>query len=274
MVQLARYTPEQLNATYYLINEAGGIGHFLPNYEKMIQIGIDGYLDGMKERDGDLHRAAVSLVKGLQILPGAWAKKQIARQNWKKILSAPNELKKIAEVCRKVPQKPAETFHEALQSLWFAHMGVCLEGLNSAVSFGRVDQYLYPYYKKDIKEGRITHDEAFDLLLCFSAKTTEHVFLLSERASQYHGGFLVAQAATIGGTDKNGQDAVNDLTYLFLDVMEHAGLRDPNYMARIHDGSPKEYIRRAVDVARKATGCRGCSMTALRWKRWSGMGFL
>jgi len=255
--QFARYIPEQLNATYYLINEAGGIGHFLPNYEKMIRIGITGYLDEIKDKDDDLHKAAKIVCEGLSDYARRLGDEAGRQSGLEKDSARAEELKKIAEVCHNVPEKPARTFHEALQSLWLAHMAVCLEGINSAVSFGRVDQYLYPYYKKDKDEGRITPQEAFDLLLCFSAKTTEHVFLVSERTAQYHGGYLVAQAATIGGMDKEGNDAVNELTYLFLDVMEHAGLRDPNYMARIHAKSPKEYIRRAVDVARKGNGVPG-----------------
>lgn len=257
IARFARYVPEQLTATYYLINEAGGIGHFLPNYAKMIQIGIDGYLKMIKDRDDDLSKAAQIACEGITDYARRLGDETIRQADLEKDPGRAEELRKIAGVCHKVPQKPAETFHEALQSLWLTHMAVCLEGLNSAVSFGRVDQYLYPYYKKDIEKGRITPEEAFELLLCFSAKTTEHVFLLSERASQYHGGYLVAQAATVGGTDSQGRDVVNALTYLFLDVMEHAGLRDPNYMARIHAGSPKEYIRRAVDVASKGNGVPG-----------------
>ncbi len=252
-----QYVPEQLKASYYLINEAGGIGHFLPNYEKMIHLGIEGYLDLMGGMNGHLHRAAEIACEGLVDYSLRLGEKARELAAMEKDPVRAEELKKIARTCWKVPLKPAKTFHEALQSLWLTHMTVCLEGLNSAVSFGRVDQYLYPYYEKDIAEGRITRQEALELLLSFSAKTTEHVFMVSERTSQYHGGFLVAQAATVGGMDKDGNDAVNDLTYLFMDVMEHAGLRDPNYMARIHDGSPKEYVRRAVDVARKGNGVPG-----------------
>jgi len=252
-----RYVQEQLNATYYLINEAGGIGHFLPNYEKMIRLGIKGYLDSIKGRDGDLYRAAEIACEGLTNFAARLVNEAERLASLEKDQLRAKELHRIADVCRRVPMEPAKTFQEALQSLWLTHMTVCLEGLNSAVSFGRIDQYLYPYYRKDLEEGRVTPEEAFELLLCFSAKTTEHVFLISERTSQYHGGFLVAQAATIGGMDTNGRDAVNDLTYMFLDVMEHAGLRDPNYMARIHTGSPKEYIRRAVDVARQGHGVPG-----------------
>ncbi len=255
--RFVRYAAEQLNATYYLINEAGGIGHFLPNYEKIIQIGIRGYLERIEDKDGELHRAMGITCEGLLDYAGRLSREALKLAESEPDADRADELKEMARILSRVPLHPAETFHEALQTLWLAHMAVCLEGLNSAVSFGRVDQYLYPYYQRDLAAGRITPEKAFDLLLSFSAKTTEHVFLVSGRTSQYHGGFLVAQAATVGGMDKNGKDAVNALTYIFLDVMEHAGLRDPNYMARIHPGAPDPYVRRAVDVARKGNGVPG-----------------
>jgi pyruvate formate-lyase/glycerol dehydratase family glycyl radical enzyme len=251
---LLRYTIEQLNATYYLVNEAAGIGHFLPNYEKMLKLGIRGYLEALDRGDGDLHRAARIACEGLTLYAGRLAAEaeRLGSQESNEARAA--ELGEIARICRKVPAEPAETFHEALQSLWLTHMAVCLEGFNSAVSFGRMDQYLYPYYRRDLEEGRITPQRARELLLCFSAKATEHVFLISERSSKYHGGYLIVQAAIVGGMDRHGADAVNDLTYIFLDVMEESGLRDPNYQARIHPGSPENYLRRAVDVARMGRG--------------------
>ena len=257
ILHLMNYVVEQLGATRYLINEAGGIGHFLPNYEKMLKLGIKGYLELMSKNDTDLSRAARIACDGVADYAEhlALEAESLARKEDDPVRA--KELSEIARICRKVPSGPAETFQEALQSLWLTHLCVCLEGINSAVSLGRIDQYLYPYYKQDIEAGRISRDNALELALCFSAKTTEHMFLLSERTSQYHGGYLVAQAATVGGMDSEGSDAVNDLTYLFLDVMELAGLRDPNYMARIHKGSPKEYIARAVDVARKGNAVPG-----------------
>jgi pyruvate formate-lyase/glycerol dehydratase family glycyl radical enzyme len=248
---LSRYVVEQLNATYYLINEAGGIGHFLPNYEKMIKLGIKGYLASMEGKDNDLHRAARIACGGLLSYAANLADEAKRLAASEADAARSKELNEIAGICRRVPFNPAETFHEAVQSLWLTHMAVCLEGLNSAVSLGRIDQYLYPYYRTDIERGKITPEQAREILLSLSAKATEHVFLLSERTSEYHGGYLVAQATTVGGMDKDGGDAVNELTYLFLDVMEESGLRDPNYLARVHAGSPPEYMRRVADVARK-----------------------
>ncbi|MCJ7520791.1 MAG: formate acetyltransferase, partial [Dehalococcoidia bacterium] len=239
-----RYALEQLDATYYLINEAGGIGHFLPNYEKMLKLGVEGYLETMEGKDEDLHRAVRIACEGLVEYSERLAQEAERLAAGERDSGRAAELKEIARICRKVPRSAAETFHEALQSLWLTHMAVNLEGLNSAISFGRMDQYLYPYYKHDLEEGRITRERARELLLCFSAKATEHVFLLSEKVSQYHGGYLVVQAAIVGGTDSGGNDVVNDLTYVFLDVMEESGLRDPNYQARVHAGSPAEYLRR------------------------------
>jgi formate C-acetyltransferase len=253
-LKMLRYLTEQLNATYYLVNEAGGIGHFLPNYEKMIKLGIKGYLKDMESKNGDFHAASRIACEALVILAGRFAGEAERSAAQEKDPWRAAELKEIARICRKVPKKPAETFQEALQSLWLTHMTANMEGLNSAISFGRVDQYLYPYYKADLEASRITPDKARELLLLFSAKAVEHVFLLSERTSQYHGGYLVVQAAIVGGIDRDGNDAVNDLTYLFLDVMEQFGLRDPNYQARVHKDCPQPYLRRVVDVARKGNG--------------------
>jgi pyruvate formate-lyase/glycerol dehydratase family glycyl radical enzyme len=249
--QFLRFALEQLDATYYLINEAGGIGHFLPNYEKMLRLGVKGYLESIDGQQGDLYQAVRIACEGIVELAQRFAEEAERLSAGEKDQVRANELKGIARICRKVPYHPAETFHEALQSLWLTHMAVNLEGLNSAISFGRIDQYLYPYYKSDLERGGISPDAARELLLCFSAKCTEHVFLLSEKVSQYHGGYLVVQAAVVGGMDRNGQDAVNDLTYLFLDVMEEAGLRDPNYQARVHAGSPAKYVERIAQVARR-----------------------
>ena len=286
----AAYVKHQLKPTYYLINEAGGIGHFLPGYESMLKLGTGGFKElleagcpaepgdskgradarprmetcreaGAKGFDpgsvpagGELAAACRIVCDGLE----RWADR-IAEQAERMAAATRNEgrraeLLEMARICRKVPRGPAETFRQALQSLWLTHAAVNLESLNSAISFGRIDQYLYPYYKRDLAEGRLTREEAFELLLEFSAKTCEHFFLLSERISQYHGGFLVVQAATVGGTDGDGEDRTNELTYLFLDVMESHRMRDPNYLVRLHPGSPEPLVRRALDVARQGYG--------------------
>lgn len=254
LARQAAYMLHQLKPAYYLINEAGGIGHFLPDYERMIRLGTAGYRDLLDGKNGPLHEAGRIVCEALEI----WSERLAAEADSMAAAERDGdrraELEEIARICRKVPREPAGSFHEALQSLWLTHMAVMLESLNSAVSFGRIDQYLYPYYKKDVEEGRLTREEAIELLLQFSAKATEHVLLLSQAITQYHGGYLVVQAAIVGGTDAEGNDSVNPLTYVMLDVMERHRMRDPNYQARVHSGSSPEYLRRALDVARKGAG--------------------
>jgi len=246
-----RYIPDQLNPTYYLINEANGIGHFLPNYEKMLGLGVKGYLQTIEGKNRDIYQAVRIACEGLVDFATRFAHEAERLAETEADPGRAAELNEIARICHKVPYNPAETFHEAVQSLWLTHTAVNLESLNSAISFGRLDQYLYPYYKRDLEQGRITPDQARELLLCFSAKCAEHVFLLSEKLSQYHGGYLVVQAAIVGGMDREGRDAVNDLTYLLLDVMEESGLREPNYQARVHAKSPEKYLTRVANVAKQ-----------------------
>jgi len=252
--RMAAYTAGQLTANYYLVNESNGIGHLIPNYERMLETGVSGHLRILEGKDGDIHRAMRIACEGLLDFSARLAEEADRLAAEEQDEARAGELSEIARICRKVPHGPAETFHEALQSLWLAHVAVNLEGLNSAISFGRVDQYLYPYFLRDLEEGRISRDRARELLLCFSAKADEHFYLLSSRISEYHGGLLMVQGATLGGMDRTGKDAVNDLTYLFLDVMEECCLKEPNYQVRIHRGSPPEYVNRVMDVARKGNG--------------------
>jgi formate C-acetyltransferase len=252
--ELSRYIGEQLRAQNYFINESNGIGHLIPNYEKMLQLGVTGYLASFENEEKDLHKAMRIACEGViefanRLAAGA---EDLARTETDP--ERKEELLEIARICGKVPLRPAQTFHEALQSVWLTHLAVNLEGLNSAVSFGRMDQYLLPYYEKDLQEGRLDRDHARELLLSFCAKADEHFYLLSKRTSEYHGGLLVVQAITIGGVDREGKDAVNDLTYLFLDVMEESGLKEPNFLARIGPDSPEAYVSRVLEVARQGKG--------------------
>ena len=121
--RLIGYAADQLNATYYLIHEAGGIGHFLPNYEKMLKLGVKGYLKAMDGKEGDLHQAARIVCEGLTGFAARMAQEAEKLAAEEKDTIRAQELTEIARICYKVPQEPAETFHEALQSLWLTSYG-------------------------------------------------------------------------------------------------------------------------------------------------------
>ncbi|MBI2898991.1 MAG: formate acetyltransferase [Planctomycetes bacterium] len=209
------FLADQWNPTEYLINETGGIAHFVPDYARLLALGTDGI---RREASGDspFARAVRIVCDGLDDFAAGYG-------------------------CVRVPKQPARTLHDALQSILFAQIALNLESLDNGISPGRLDQILLPCYDGD--RGR-----AFELLGCFALKLCEIVPVFSQRTTRFHGGLMSGQAVAIGGTDAEGRDATNELTYLFLDVMDAMRTRQPNYHARIHAGSPDRYRARIAEV--------------------------
>ncbi|MDK2792373.1 MAG: trans-4-hydroxy-L-proline dehydratase, partial [Deferribacteres bacterium] len=166
------------------------------------------------------------------------------------------ELLKIAEICKYVPENAPRNFYEALQHYWFIHLGVITE-LNGwdAFSPGRLDLNLYPFYKKDIENGVFTKEEIKELLECFWVKFNNHpappkVGVTAEESSTYTD---FAQI-NFGGVDKDGQDAVNDLSFLLLDVVEEMRIVQPNASVHISRKNPDRFLKRALEVIRTGFG--------------------
>ena len=164
------------------------------------------------------------------------------------------ELEKIAEVCTRVPREPAETLQEALQSILFAQIALNLESLDNAVCPGRLDQILDPCYQADLEAGRIDEQGARDLIGCFTVKMSEIVPVFSSSITRFHGGMFNGQTVVVGGTDREGKDATNDLTWIFLDAMDALRMRQPNYHARIHANSPLGYLERIAGMLKNGSG--------------------
>ena len=159
------------------------------------------------------------------------------------------ELETIAEVCRRVPRLGARTFHEALQSLFFAQIAVNLESLDNGICPGRIDQYLYPYYRTSLKDPSFSPRQAKELLAAFSIKMAEIIPVFSKPMMRFHGGMFNGQVVTVGGVDESGNDAANELSDLLLEIMDELRMRQPNFHARVHRSSPEAYrhkINRAL----------------------------
>jgi len=150
------------------------------------------------------------------------------------------ELRDIARICRTVPAHPASTFHEALQSLWLTHLAIYYECENVAFSFGRLDQYLWPFLQADLAAGRLTLEAARELLAQFWIKVYENV----------HGALGHVQTVTIGGVLPEGRDGVNPLTDLCIDVTWLLSNVGPSVAFRCWAGSPPAYLRRILDLMR------------------------
>ncbi len=157
------------------------------------------------------------------------------------------ELRRIAAILRRVPARPAATLHEALQSVWITQVALHQENSNLALSFGRLDQFLYPFYEGDVAAGRLDARGAAELVGCFFAKMGDHTPLIPAAGQDLVGGSSTDQAVTLGGMKPDGTDGVNDLTYVMLKVSELLALREPNVCARLHRGSPPLYRQAVVE---------------------------
>lgn len=162
------------------------------------------------------------------------------------------ELKKIAEACRRTPADRPESFHQAMQSLWFNQL---LSAPTSTHNLGRFDQYMYPFYKKDIEEGRISNEEVLDLLceLRIKCMKPENIKLSGAKRSQ-HAGFAKWRNMTIGGVTADGKDATNELTYLVLEAANRCRTAHHTITLRVHENTPEDLLLKALDVVKTGIG--------------------
>jgi formate C-acetyltransferase len=151
-------------------------------------------------------------------------------------------LKEISNICLRLSENPPKTFREALQSVWFLFVILHMESNASSFSPGRMDQYLYPYYRKDIESGRIDKSNILELLDAIFIKFNQIVYMRNAHSAKYFAGFPIGFNITLGGQTKNGEDATNDLSYLILMTQDHIRLPQPNLTARLHKNSPDKFI--------------------------------
>ncbi|HAZ36260.1 MAG TPA: formate C-acetyltransferase/glycerol dehydratase family glycyl radical enzyme [Clostridiaceae bacterium] len=193
---------------------------------------------------------------GIMILAKRYAEKANELALEEKNIERKSELKKIAEVCLHVPAHAPRNFWEAIQAYWFVHVSVISE-LNTWDSFnpGRLDQHLYPFYKKDIEDGTLTEDKAYELLECFWIK-------FNNQPAPPKVGITLAESATytdfaninLGGLKVDGSDGVNDVTYMILNVIDDMTLLQPSTNIQLSKKNPDKFLKRALKIVRKGWG--------------------
>jgi formate C-acetyltransferase len=259
-------------------------GHIIPNYPKVLRLGFGGIaaeLEGMRSKETDARkrgflRSLLICCEAALALSDRYAQEaeRLAERERDGVRRA--ELIEVARVCRKVPREPAETFHEALQALWFSHMLVMAAESypGPGLSPGRIDQYLYPYYQGDLAEGRLSRDKARELLQCYCLKHN-YAYDYQGRVGTNQGinsGF--GQLITLGGIGSDGGDASNDLTWLMLDVIEDMSLLEPKPNIRLHDGTPEDLLQRVAGLIAGAQGSPfllNFDEAAVRGLNWQGL---
>lgn len=192
-------------------------------------------------------RAAVSFAKRHANL----ARELAAKENNPQRAS---ELNRIAEICDWIPGNPARNFYEAIQFVWLTHVVLMVEGWGPGMSIGRADQYLYPFYKKDLEDGIMTREQARELIGCFCVKMNQMANRFSFETMKTAAGLNVLSDITLGGITKDSKSAVNELSYVFLEAEEDVMLHAEEFVIRVHKTTPDAFLIRACETAKKLKG--------------------
>ncbi|MFQ9516278.1 MAG: glycyl radical protein [Eubacterium sp.] len=165
-----------------------------------------------------------------------------------------DNMRKVAEICRNISERPAETFHEAAQSLWFLFVILQMESNASSFSPGRMDMFMYPYYKHDKDAGLATEQEILDIIENLWLKFNEIVYMRNSNSAKFFAGFPIGFNIAIGGMDADGNAYENELSYLFLKAQEHMGLPQPNLSVRLNEKTSDKLLKAAIKVVSLGSG--------------------
>lgn len=244
-----------------------GDAHLAVNYERILKDGLKGYEKRVKECKASLdltdpdsidkycfYNAVLIVLKAVRNFANRYS--VLAKDLAEKELNQKRkiELLEISRICSKVPYEPAETFKEAVQSVWFIQLILQIESNGHSLSYGRFDQYMYPYYDRDIKNGTIKESEALELLTCLWIKTLTINKVRSQAHTLSSAGSPMYQNVTIAGQTTDKKDAVNDLSFLVLKSVAQTRLTQPNLTVRYHKNINKHFLDECVEVMRLGFG--------------------
>lgn len=257
----------------FIVNETSSFRssiQWVPDFEKIIKRGFNGIkaeaMEKLAALDNDSPIAQIEkrpFLEAIVIMSDAivlWAKRHAdAARKAAAACSDPArkaELLAMAANADHVPANPARTFFEAVQSQWFTQMFSRIEQkTGTTVSNGRMDQYFYPFFKKDMEEGKLTEEKALELLECMWVGMAEFIDMyISPAGGAFNEGYAHWEAVTVGGQTPEGIDATNDLTYLFLKSKREFPLHYPDLAARIHSRSPERYLWDVAETIKFGSG--------------------
>lgn len=264
--------PEAIKAIAHNIFTPGnyfynGVGHVTVKYWEVLEIGFEGImekaqkeLDGCSVGDGNYARkshfleAVILSCKAVIDYAGRYAKlaQEMAAQTSDPVRK--QELFVIAENCSRVPAKGAQNFYEACQSFWFVQQLLQMESSGHSISPGRFDQYMYPYYKKDMEAGTITREFAQELMDCIWVKLNDLNKCRDAASAEGFAGYSLFQNLIAGGQNKEGEDVTNDLSVMCIQASMHVHLPAPSLSVRVWNGSPHEFLIKAAELTRTGIG--------------------
>ncbi|MFP4482448.1 MAG: glycyl radical protein [Thermovirgaceae bacterium] len=245
-----------------------GFGETTADYQRIINKGVSGIEQEILARkqeidltdpgayeEGVYLDSLLVVAEGMRILAARYAEEAENLAASEEDSARKRELEIIAESCRQVPAKPARTFQEALQSLYLYQICIFMEQNAASYNPGRMDQYLWPFYKEDLEAGRITPEKAQELLDCLWIKFSEPCLFQDKVTAEFAAGYPMFQNVCVGGVDKTGQDAVNDLSYMILQATMDVRLYQPSLSVRYNMAkNPNKFLRKVVDLISLGTG--------------------
>ena len=268
----AYMAPETLKAIEHNIFTPGnyfynGVGHVTVQYEKVLAIGYEGIIAEVEKAmakcnvgDGDyvrrihFYEAVITSCKAVIGYANRYA--ELAKKEAAECRDAKRkaELLKIAENCSKVPAKGATNFYEACQSFWFVQQLLQIESSGHSISPGRFDQYMYPYYKKDLDNGTLTREFAQELMDCIWVKLNDLNKCRDAASAEGFAGYSLFQNLIAGGQNKEGIDVTNDLSFMCIQASMHVHLPAPSLSVRVWNGTPHEFMIKAAELTRTGIG--------------------
>ena len=242
---------EQTSIINIDMGKQGGIGHVAPDMEGVITHGLNALIEQAETHLKSLdlanpddyekfHFLKAVIVADKAVIKWAGRFADLAREK-AATESSPErraELEEIAEICERVPAQPARNFREALQTVAFVMASLQIETNGVSIGPGRLDQYCYPFYERDIRERVITGEQAVELLECLFMKLAESNRAAGQMYTIAHYGYPFWVQVPVGGQTGDGYDATNELSYLILDVSTNLQLAEPTVSARIHNRTP------------------------------------
>ena len=244
-----------------------GVGHITVQYDKVLSVGYKGIMEeaatclaACNVGDADYAKRSTFLKAVILSCRAAilYAKRYaaLAEQEAKvcRDHARAQELFQIAKNCSRVPEMGATSFYEACQSFWFVQMLLQTESSGHSISPGRFDQYMYPYYEKDIKEGKITQEQAQELMDCIWVKLNDLNKVRDAVSAEGFAGYSLFQNLIAGGQTKEGLDATNELSYMSIEATMHVLLPQPSFSVRVHNGTPHDFMVKAARLTRTGVG--------------------
>ena len=264
--------PEALTAIEHNIFTTGnyfynGIGHVTVDYGKVLRIGYSGIIEETKAALAKLNFGDSDYAKRHHFLNAVlisceavigyakrYAKLADMMAEGCQDYERKAELRRIAVNCERVPEFGARNFYEACQSFWFIQMLLQVESSGHSISPGRFDQYMYPYFKKDLDEGAITREFAQELMDCIWVKLNDLNKCRDAASAEGFAGYSLFQNLIAGGQDEHGLDATNDVSFMCINATMHVFLPAPSFSVRVWNGSPHEFLIRAAELTRTGIG--------------------